>query len=301
MIVAGIDAGGTSWKLMVAGDTGGPLARTSIPTTTPDETVSAAADWINALRSDGHDIAAIGLASFGPIDRDPGSKTYGLLGDTPKPGWRGANPRQMLVDATGLPIALDTDVNGALLAEVEWGAGASFSDVAYVTVGAGVGGAALVTGNLVGAPGHGEFGHLRPARSEVDLQRFAGACPFHGDCIEGLASATAIAARWGKQPDQLPDDHECWPLAANALAQLCVSIAYLIAPQRIILGGGVMQRDILLTSIRTEFSRLVNGYTVRAEMKHAETYLAPPLLGADAGAMGGVYLAQRAARMAASE
>lgn len=295
MIVVGVDAGGTSWKLIATGPTGPYLARITIPTTTPDETISAAAEWINALRNDGHAIAAVGLAAFGPIDRDPNSKTYGLLGDTPKPGWRGANPRQRLADATGLPVALDTDVNGALLAEAEWGAGVELSDVAYITVGAGVGGAALVASNLVGAPGHGEFGHLRPARSDDDRKSFAGVCPFHGDCIEGLASATAIAARWGKPPDQLPDDHECWPLTANILAQLCVSIAYLIAPQRIILGGGVMQRAVLLDCVRTEFARLVNGYTVRAEMKHAETYLMPPFLGADAGAMGGVFLAQRTA------
>jgi fructokinase len=296
MIVAGIDAGGTSWKLITASGPDDILARTTIQTTTPEETIATAADWIKAQRAQGHAISAIGLASFGPIDRDPESKTYGLIGETPKASWRGANPLRMLAEATGLPVALDTDVNGALLAEAKWGAGKGLPDVAYVTVGAGVGGAALVAGNLVGAPQHGEFGHMRPARSENDQKNFAGSCPYHSDCVEGLASATAITARWGAAPDQLSDDHEAWPLVANTLAQLCVSIAYLIAPHRIILGGGVMTRAILPPMIRSEFARLMNLYTVRAEMNAADTYLVQPGLGADAGALGGVYLAQQAAK-----
>ncbi|MEZ5894152.1 MAG: ROK family protein [Parvularculaceae bacterium] len=296
MIVAGIDAGGTSWKLIAARGPAHTLARTTIPTTTPDETITAAADWINRLCREGCAVEAIGLASFGPIDRNPNSKTFGLIGETPKAAWRGANPLRALEAATGVPCALDTDVNSALLAETTWGAGAGLSDVAYVTVGAGVGGAATVSGNLVGAPSHAEFGHFRPARSAAEQQAFTGACPYHGACVEGLASATAIEARWGAPPHALPDDHEAWTVVADILAQLCVSIAYLVAPQRIILGGGVMQRPILAPIIRTQFARLMNGYRVRTEADHAETYIVAPGLGADAGALGGVYLALNAAR-----
>ncbi len=291
MIVAGIDAGGTSWKLIAAKGPGGVLARATIPTTTPEETVAAAADWLGKLRGEGCSIETIGLASFGPVDRNRKSRTYGLIGKTPKPGWRGANPLRMLEEATGLPCTLDTDVNAALLAEAAWGAGKELSDVVYITVGAGVGGAAMVAGNLVGAPGHTEFGHINPARTDRDREAFAGSCPYHRDCVEGLASATAIAARWGDASHLLPDDHEAWPLVADALAQLCVSIAYLLAPQRIILGGGVMKRAILMDMIRAQFVERTNGYTVRAEADHADTYIVTPGLGGDAGALGAVYLA----------
>ncbi len=296
MIVAGIDAGGVSWKLVAGTGPGEILARTSIPTTTPEDTATAAAAWINGLRNEGCAIEAFGIASFGPIDRDKKSKTYGRIGDTPKAGWRGVNPLQLLKDATGLPAALDTDVNGALLAEAAWGAGKGLASAAYITVGAGVGGAAMVKGQLVGAPAHSEFGHLRPARGDGERQAFAGSCPFHGDCVEGLASATAIQARWGMSPEQLPDDHDAWPLAADALAQLCVSIVYLIAPQRIILGGGVMQRAVLAKMIRTRFTELMNGYNTLPEAADARNYIAPPALGVDAGALGGIYLALEAAR-----
>lgn len=298
MIAAGIDAGGKSWKLIAASGPGGILARAAIPTTEPEETAAAAAAWINSQRKQGCSIEAVGIASFGPVDRDPRSKTYGLIGETPKRSWRGANPLRLVADATAIPCVLDTDVNGALLAEAAWGAGKNLSDVAYVTVGAGVGGAALVAGNLAGAPAHAEFGHLRPARSEKEQRAFAGACPYHGACVEGLASATAIEARWGKPPHELPDDHEAWPVAADALAQLCVSIACLIAPQRIVLGGGVMQRALLMRMIRERFVSLMNGYIVRADMIQAETYIVAPGLGPDAGALGGVYLALEAARAA---
>lgn len=296
MIVAGIDAGGTSWKLIAAKGPGDVLARTMIPTTTPTETISAAAGWIRKLRSEGCPIEALGLASFGPIDRNPKSKTYGLIGATPKPGWTGANPRQMLEDAAGLPCILDTDVNGTLLAETMWGAGKDLSSVAYITVGAGIGGAATVAGNLVGAPEHAEFGHIKPARTDDDRQAFAGSCPYHGDCVEGLASASAIKARWSVSPEQLPDDHEAWPIVADALAQLCVSIFYLIAPQRIILGGGVMNRTGLIDKIQRRFVERTNGYRVRPEADYADAYIVAPGLGGDAGVLGGVYLALDAAR-----
>ena len=258
MIIAGIDAGGTSWKLVAGKSPEDILARMTIPTTTPEETIAAAAQWMRKQQAEGCAIEAFGVASFGPVDRDPASKTYGIIGDTPKPGWRGANPLRMLENATGLPGVLDTDVNGALLAEAGWGAGKDLTSAAYVTVGAGVGGAALVNGQLVGAPGHAEFGHINPARSDREREAFPGACPFHGECIEGLASATAIKARWGAEPHLLPDNHDAWPIVADALAQLCVSIAYLIAPQKIILGGGVMQRQILMGMIRARFAELMN-------------------------------------------
>ena len=294
MIFAGIDAGGTSWKMLVGRGPREILARTVIPTTDPDTTLTAVSDWLSAQRRNGLNIAAIGLASFGPIDRDPQSSRYGEILDTPKPGWRGANPLVEIERRLGVPCALDTDVNGALLAEMAWGAAKDLRAAAYITVGTGVGGSAIIGGQLVGAPFHGEFGHYRPARVSEDIARFEGACPYHGDCVEGLISAVAVKARWNVEPHNLEEDHEAWPLIADALAQLCAAITYLLAPQRIILGGGLLSRESLIGRVRVNFQTATNQYGLRPEATNTEAYLVLPALRGDAGALGGVLLAANA-------
>jgi len=290
----GVDAGGTSWKAVFTDRSGRIINRTAVPTTTPKTTISALSSWIFDQKLDGHDVEAIGLSCFGPIDRNPSSDSYGKIGTTTKPGWEGVNPRTEIERITGLPCVLDSDVNGALLAEAEWGAASGLADVAYVTVGTGVGGAAMVNGNLVGSPYHGEFGHIQIARSQHELETFAGSCPYHGDCVEGLASATAIRARWGLEPHELADDHEAWDMVSTALASMCLSITYLLAPQRIILGGGLLQRELLMVKIRKEFEKRSNGFHSRPEPNSTESYLSLPKLRDDAGALGGVFLATRA-------
>ena len=293
MAVAGIDAGGTSFKAVLMNEAGEIAARERIATTNPDAMTEALASWIDGLRDAGHAIEAIGFASFGPIDRDPASESWGEMGVTPKAGWQGSNLRKALHRATGIPCALDTDVNGALMAEAQMGAGMDVDDLAYVTIGTGVGGAALVGGNLVGAPRHGEFGHIRFHRSPENIAAFAGSCPFHGDCVEGIATSGAIRARWGAEPDQLPDDHPAWIEEADALAQLALAIAYLDAPQRIVMGGGLMLRRGLIDAIRRRFDELLAGYAPRPEMRDAQSYLVLPGLGEDAGAIGGAMIARR--------
>lgn len=293
MKMIGIDAGGTSFKGLVIDDAGEIVARHRVPTTRPEQTLGDIAEWIEGQRASHPDIAAIGIANFGPIDRDPCSRNWGRIGVTTKIGWGGANPREILAQRTGLPCALDTDVNAALLAECALGAGAGFADAAYLTIGTGVGGAALVDGSLVGAPWHGEFGHIRLRREPDEMAAFAGACEFHGDCVEGIASATAIRARWGVEPHELPDDHACWIEVSSALAQLCHTISCLLAPQRIILGGGLMLRESLLARIRTDFAMSIAGYASRPEMREPQTYLVRAGLGDDAGAIGGATVARR--------
>ncbi|MEZ5681507.1 MAG: ROK family protein [Erythrobacter sp.] len=293
MALVGIDAGGTSFKGLLVAHDGAILARHCEPTSSPEATFAGMAGWIARLGAQGHRIEAMGIASFGPIDRDPHSSEWGRIGVTTKQGWEGANPRAAMEAATGIPCALDTDVNGALLAEHRLGAGRGLRDVAYVTIGTGVGGSAIVDGRLVGAPQHGEFGHIGVRRKPEDMAAFAGACSFHGDCVEGLASAPAIRARWGCDPADLPDDHQAWDEVAGALAQLCRSIAFINAPQRIILGGGVMLRESLLARIRAGFAAVTNGYGPRAEMLDPQSYIVGAALGDDAGAMGGVVLARK--------
>lgn len=290
----GVDAGGTSWKAVLTDRSGRIVKRTAVPTTAPQTTIDALCSWISDQKLDGHAVDAIGLSCFGPIDRNPGSDSYGKIGTTTKPGWQGVNPRTEIERITGLPCMLDYDVNGALLAETEWGAASGLADVVYVTVGTGVGGAALVNGNLVGSPYHGEFGHIQIGRSQHELETFAGSCPYHGDCVEGLASATAIRTRWGVEPHELADDHDAWDMVSKVLANMCLSITYLLAPQRIILGGGLLQRELLIVRIREEFEKRTNGFQSRPEPGNAESYLTLPKLRDDTGALGGVFLATRA-------
>lgn len=293
MKVIGIDAGGTSHKVLLQGETGELLARHRVATREPSATAPDLAGWINHQREEHPDISSIGIASFGPIDRNPASTQWGQVGVTTKQGWEGFNLRKTLEEVTGLPCALDTDVNGALLAECDVGAGAELADVAYLTIGTGVGGAAVVNGSLIGAPWHGEFGHVRLRRDPEDIRAFSGSCAFHGDCVEGLASAKAIRTRWGVEPHELAEGHAGWREVSAALAQLCHAIACLLAPQRIILGGGLMLRESLLDRIRVDFAAEANGYASRPEILDPTTYLVSPVLGDDAGAIGGATLARR--------
>ena len=292
-LVAGIDAGGTSFKCILATGPDDIKARFNVPTAEdPSETWDGVITGLKALQAEGHDFAVIGLASFGPLIRDRTATDYGHIGDCAKPGWSGADLTTPLKDALGLSVALETDVNGALLGEVKWGAGQGFGDVAYVTVGTGVGVGILTSGILAGGRGHPEAGHIRLARTIDDQQAFAGICPFHGDCLEGLASGPAIAARWGVPAESLGPDHPAWALAGQTLAQLAGMLAYTTKPSRIIFGGGVMQEHGLIGHIRSAFPEVVAGFALPLEAGDISQYIVPAGLGNDAGALGAVHLAQ---------
>jgi fructokinase len=232
---------------------------------------------------------AVGVAAFGPIDLDPGSDAWGTLGATPKPGWSGWPLGPSLRDALGLPIVVETDTAAAALGEQRWGAGRGCDSLCYLTVGTGIGAGLVIGGAAVHGLMHPEVGHLRvPHDRERDP--FEGACPFHGDCWEGLAAGPAIAARWGTPGDELPDDHPAWALEADYLALGIVSIVLVAAPQRVIAGGGVLDRPGLLERVRGRLPELLGGYPPGPRIAADPGYLVKPALGDEAGVLGAIAL-----------
>jgi len=210
-----VEAGGTKFVLGIARGPNELIATERIPTTTPDETLGRMRTWFAA-----HDIAAFGIASFGPVVLDHADPRWGRIVDTPKPGWNGANIAGALADF-GVPIGFDTDVNGAAIAEARWGAGQGADSLVYITVGTGIGGGGVVGGRPIHGARHPEMGHVRVSRHPDDLV-FPGICPFHGDCAEGLANGPAIIARWGASLSELPGDHPAHAIVAYYLAQMAV-------------------------------------------------------------------------------
>jgi fructokinase len=293
--LAGIDAGGTTFKCVLADGQGTILARSRVPVTTPGETLEACVAFFReALRPDAGALSGFGLASFGPLDIDPASARYGCLLDTPKPGWAGTDLRGAFVQTLGAPLAIDTDVNGALLAELthEQGAARGCQSAAYITIGTGIGAGLLANGAMLGRPSHPEFGHIAVRRHALDAG-FDGVCPFHGDCLEGMASASAMRARWG-DPAGMAPDHPGWEVIADYLAQACRSLTLTLRPQRIVLGGGVMLAPHLIGRVREAYDRQMAGYLGKAEPDTAHL-ITTPGLGDDAGLMGALELARRAA------
>ena len=236
-------------------------------------------------------VAAVGIASFGPVDLDPRSPTFGFITTTPKPHWAHIDVARPFRDALGVPVAFDTDVNGAALAEHRWGAASGIDPFVYVTVGTGIGGGGVVNGRRLHGLVHPEMGHLRLPHDRA-TDPFPGSCPFHGDCLDGLASGRAIRERWGAPAETLPPDHPAWPLEAEYLALGLVAIVAVLSPKRIVLGGGVMQQPTLLPRVRGRVVALLSGYVRATEILHEiEHYIVPPALGARAGVIGALALA----------
>lgn len=288
---AAVELGGTRVSVVagLAPDRCSPIVR--LATSGPDETLSAIAGALRALRQDGWDFAAVGLACFGPLELDRQRPGFGRLLSTPKPGWSGADVVGRLADDLGVPVALETDVNAAAVGERAWGACRGLSDVAYVTAGTGVGAGVCVGGAPVHGMLHPEAGHLRPVR-DAGADPFPGACAWHRDCVEGLASGPAIAARTGRDPAGMADEDPVWSLAGDYLGQLCAALALVVSPQRIVLGGGVGRRPAVLRSARARLSSQLAGYLARPPPEEMESYLVGPGLGADSGLFGALALAQ---------
>jgi fructokinase len=281
-MIALIEAGGTKFIAGVGDASRRIHARTRIDTTRPEETIPAAIDW---LRRQGSDYSAVGIASFGPLDLDPASPGWGHITRTTKPHWSDADVAGPFGRAFDCPVAIDTDVNGAALAEWLWGAGQGTNASLYLTVGTGIGGGAVVGGRLIHGVGHPEMGHIRMPRHPADGD-FAGICPFHGDCLEGLASGPAIKARWGASLSELPADHEGHRIIAWYLAQAAATFQAILEPARIILGGGVMGAPGLLDRVRSEAAAASGGYFAG----QAEEIIAAPALGDSAGLLGALAL-----------
>jgi fructokinase len=289
-IFAGAELGGTKCILLLARGPDDVIAREQVPTTSADETLGAMEQVLSRWRSE-HELAALGIGSFGPLDLDPASPGYGRITSTPKAGWAGADVLERLQRAAGIPAKIDTDVNGAALAEMRWGSGRGFGDFAYVTVGTGIGVGLIVNGKPTRGFAHCELGHIRPARLSGD--DWPGSCPFHGDCVEGLASGPALKARLGtEQAAQLAPDDAVWDTVAWALAQLCHTIVCAAAPRAIAIGGGVIQGNPhLLERIEAMLIESLAGYM---QLPTGGQYVRAPALGGDAGPLGAIALAMAA-------
>ena len=286
----GIEAGGTKF---VCGIGTGPedLETTQFPTSTPEVAVaSAAAFFQNHTRGK---VDAIGIGSFGPVDLNPSSPAYGHITSTPKVGWQNFDLAGQVKKAVGVPVTFDTDVNAALLGEARWGAAQGLSDAVYLTIGTGIGGGAMSHGRVIHGLVHPEMGHLHlPHDHERDP--FPGTCPYHGDCLEGLACGPAMTERWGVLPVLWPEDHPGWALEAHYLALGLVNLTVTLSPQRIIMGGGVMQQKHLFKLIREDFARLLNKYIRHPEvLDNLDEYIQPPGLGSNAGVLGSIVLAEQ--------
>jgi len=286
-LYGGVEAGGTKFVCALGTGPDALSARCEIPTTTPDETVGRVVDFFRSHAVESVD--GIGIASFGPLDLSPGSTTYGFITSTPKPGWQNTDIAGRLRTALKKPIAIDTDVNAAALAEGEYGAARDLRNFVYYTIGTGIGAGIVTNGRVLHGRSHPECGHIRIPRDPLDT--FAGACPFHGDCLEGLASGAALQGRVGELAQRLSSDHPVWRLEARYLALALVNTFYMLAPERIILGGGVMQRAALFPAIRNETRALFGGYV---GVEPLEDFVASPALGNDAGIVGAMMLAAKA-------
>ena len=287
VLYGGVEAGGTKFVCAVSDASGQILDEITFPTTTPAQTLARVISFFGGVAG----LQAVGVGSFGPVDLRPGSPTWGFITTTPKPGWQHTDVAGILGRALGLPVAFDTDVNAAALGEKRWGAAQDVDDFIYLTIGTGIGGGGVINGGLMHGLLHPEMGHIRlPHDRESDP--FPGVCPYHGDCLEGMASGPAIAARWGVSADQLSPDHSAWDLEAHYLALGLTNFILTLSPQRVILGGGVMSQRQLFPRIRAEVKRLLASYVQHPViLHHLDDYIVSPGLGKQAGIMGALALA----------
>src|SRR5438552_18917451 len=253
-----IEAGGTKFVCAVGTGPEDLRARMVFPTSTPGETIRQVVEFLGeAARHE--PLAAVGIASFGPVDVKPDSPRFGYITSTPKAGWQNVDLAGEIRRALDLPVAFDTDVNAAALGERRWGAAQGLQTFVYLTVGTGIGGGGLVEGRLMHGVLHPEMGHMRIPH-DWQSDPFPGACPFHGDCWEGLAAGSALEARWGGNCRHLPLDHQAWQLEARYLALGVANLVCTLSPQRIVLGGGVMRQPGLFSLVRRHTLELLNGY-----------------------------------------
>jgi fructokinase len=290
-LYGGIEAGGTKFVCAVGSDPTSILSETTIPTTSPNETIERVIKFFLKVQEE-NAIAAIGLGSFGPLDLDKTSSTFGYVRNTPKSGWANTRIVGDIREALGVPMIFDTDVNIAAFGEATWGSGQDCDPLLYLTVGTGIGGGLIVDGKPFHGLIHPEMGHMRIPH---DWKRdpFPGVCIRHGDCLEGLASGPALHQRWGTPGELLPSDHEAWSLEANYLATAVTNLILTISPKRIILGGGVMRHPELLGKVRGRIRELLNDYFEHKLLRdEIAEYVTSPKLGRRSGVLGAIALAR---------
>ena len=289
-----MEAGGTKFVCVVGSDPANVVDRRRIQTSSPQDTLPRVTEFFAPYVSSGR-LRALGIGSFGPVDLDRNSPEYGCITSTPKPGWQNTNIPAMLQSSLHLNVAIDTDVNAAALAESLWGAGRGMDPLLYVTIGTGIGGGFIQNGRPLHGLSHPEMGHIRIAH-DFRVDDFAGNCPFHGDCFEGLANGPAIARRLGRSPETLSDDDPFWQIEAGYIGAAVATFVLVLAPARVILGGGVMQRRFMLPMIRRSVLDSLNGYVRCAPLlEHIDDYIGQPQLGNESGAFGALALARQAA------
>jgi fructokinase len=286
-----VEAGGSKWVCAVGSGPGDVRDTRVVPTTTPDETIGLVAEFFGAHA----DLEAIGIGSFGPVDVDPASPTWGFITSTPKPGWAYVDVAPRLGALLGVPVAFDTDVNAAAIGERRWGAAAGLDTFCYITVGTGIGGGGFVNGGLMHGLLHPELGHMRVPHDRA-RDPFEGVCPYHGDCLEGLASGEALRARTGVAASELDDGDPVWELEAHYLALGLMNVICTISPRRVVLGGGVLRRAGLRARVQDAVRALLGGYLEAPELDGAIAgYVVAPALGDRAGVLGALELARSAA------
>ena len=293
ILLGGIEAGGTKVICIVGTGPKNIIAEATFDTITPKITITQVVDFFIQQRQRIGHLKAIGIGSFGPLDLNPDSSTFGYITTTPKPDWGQFDFLGIIKENLDVPVGIDTDVNVAALAEKQWGAAKGLDTFIYLTVGTGVGGGGMINGRLMHGLLHPEMGHIVVPHDTTE-DPFPGICAFHGDCLEGLASGPAIEERWGKKGDELGDNHPAWSLEAKYLAFGLANYIYSISPQRIIMGGGVMRQKQLFPLIRKKVLNILNAYVKVPEiLEHIDDYIVPPLLGSKAGVLGALALAEK--------
>ena len=289
-LYGGIEAGGTKFVCVVASGPDRIMDEVRFPTTTPDETLGRAIQFFQPFIASGQ-IRKIGIGCFGPIDLNPKSPTYGFITATPKPNWSNTDVRGTLRRALKVDIAFDMDVNAAALGETIWGVSKGFDPSLYLTIGTGIGGGYIKDGiPLIGMLSL-EMGHIRIPHDR-QLDPFNGACPFHGDCFEGLASGPAIERRLGLTGALIPEEDAFWDIEADYIASALMNFILTLSPKKIILGGGVMQREFLFPKIRRKVRALLNSYvSSKSVLENIDNYIVPPGLGNQSGSLGAMALA----------
>lgn len=285
-MLGAIEAGGTKFVCAVGDESGNLIDQVRIPTTLPDETMPKVIDFFKK-----YDLTSMGIGSFGPIDIDKDSPTYGHITSTPKPGWSNFPFVQTIKDTFSIPVGFHTDVNAAALGEATLGAAKGLDSCLYITIGTGIGAGAVVGGKILQGNSHPEMGHILVRRHPQD--NYPGKCPYHGDCFEGLASGPAIEERWGEQGAQLAERMAVWDMEGYYIAQALMHYILILSPKKIILGGGVMNQKQVFPFIYQYVTKFINNYIALPDLSN---YIVSPGLGSNSGIIGSLLLAQQAVK-----
>lgn len=291
-IYGGVEAGGTKFVCAVGSGPDDLQDEVRFETTSPEETINRTLEFFKKQNLK-EQLLAIGIGSFGPIELNRESSHYGFITSTPKPGWSNINICGLIKEELKIPVGFNTDVNAAALGEYEWGAGRGLNNFIYLTIGTGIGGGVMINGRLLHGLQHPEMGHIFIPQ-DIKADPYEGNCPFHKNCFEGLASGPAMKNRWGKSPEDLNKDHKAWDLEAQYISFALINYIFTLSPERIIIGGGIMEQKILLPLILTTVKKMLNNYIHMKEIKgNIEKYIVLPSLGKKAGILGALVLAKK--------